>query len=341
MKVPKKCVGCGEYFVPNCNAQKFCNKACREKTRNPIKKKILKKCVGCGVHFIPVCGVQKFCNGLCQRKTYYKENKERIKKKRHEHYEKNKEVVKERHKKYCEKNKERILKYRVEIYRAYISREFEFFYDEIAKTFEFPDPDVFKEKCMKKFLEIWEKIKKGTKFRSPFYLGPVFIYLFFKVNGIKISKHKIMKCSIINEYDFRRGLVEIVPMYTDYVKRDKRKIVIDKLIGVMREVDSLSNLQFAKTSKQIIDIFWTNLKKIREEIIVGIIILLSSVKMELNFGKFNEICKIIGVSPGSVHNALNNHIFTKKDGEQFRGLRKSSDLVKEYVTNQINAIAEV
>ena len=31
MKALKKCVGCGEHFIPNCNAQKYCTRRCRLK----------------------------------------------------------------------------------------------------------------------------------------------------------------------------------------------------------------------------------------------------------------------------------------------------------------------
>ena len=267
--------------------------------------KALKKCIGCEEHFIPSSNAQKYCTEGCRLKTYEKERQEKTEK-------------------YLKDKEELIIERRRRVWRDNLSREFEFFYNKIVRSCGLSGIGNFKKKCVENLLEIWEKIGKGTKYRAPYYLSPPFIYLFLKLNGIKVDKYEIMNSFFMNETDFRRGLMKIVPLYSDYVRRDKKRIVFHKITEVMGEFDFMYNLQFAKTSKQITTVFWSKLKNIREELIVGIVLLLTSVKMELDCGKFSRICGVVGINHSSVHNALNNHIFTKKNSERFRGLRKSS-----------------
>lgn len=93
----------------------------------------------------------------------------------------------------------------------------------------------FKEECIIKWKIVWNNIKGGTKYRSPYKSGPIFIYLFLRTKGI--NRAIIIGLCKMPEKDFRDGLKIMVPLYKEYRERDKRKSVCAYLLGIAEDIE--------------------------------------------------------------------------------------------------------
>lgn len=60
-------------------------------------------------------------------------------------------------------------------------------YDKITFTLHFPLSETIKRQCIALFLEIYDKLKWGTKFRSPHNLSPIVTYMFFNMKGWNVN----------------------------------------------------------------------------------------------------------------------------------------------------------
>lgn len=78
--IMKRCLNCGNYFVPNGNSQKFCSPECRyqaEQSRRPSEAVQEERfCERCGEQFVSKRADQKYCSDRCRNRM--KQIKHRI-----------------------------------------------------------------------------------------------------------------------------------------------------------------------------------------------------------------------------------------------------------------------
>ncbi|MBA7645083.1 hypothetical protein ES703_52836 [subsurface metagenome] len=267
-------------------------------------------CELCGQSFIPHGHNQKYCSEPCKnesdenyRKAYYEAYREKINKVNR---------LREANKRF---------------------HFFEAIYDNTLTSIKEHVNEEFRQEYIVKCQEIWEKIKKKTKYRSPRYCGSIFIYLFFKSKGISINKSTLKAVYKINEKEFRRGMRVLIPLFKEYCQRDKKKHVIKQIfrIAMYFELDTV----FIRTAQHIINVFWSYLETLKEETIAGVILLLSLVKMQITSLKFLEVCKILNADASTVYNAINTQLFNESEGITFRGFRKSSQSVKTFLDERL------
>lgn len=96
--------------------------------------------------------------------------------------------------------------------------------------------------------------------------------------------------------------------------------------------------EFIQTSFKILYAFWSNLKNIKEELIVGAVILLSVVKMNAEHDIFYKTCELIELKPSSIYNTVDNHIFSKINLEGYTRFKISSEIVKIFVNKKLQLL---
>lgn len=269
-----------------------------------------KICELCGQLFIPHGHRQKYCNEPCRnesseiyRKAYHEAHKEKINKTNR---------LREANKRF---------------------HFFEAIYDNTLTSIKEHVNEEFRQEYVVKCEQIWKKIKKKTKYRSPRYCGSIFIYLFFKSKGISINKSTLKELYGINEKEFRKGMRVLIPLFKEYCQRDKKKHVIKQIFRIAMYFEF--NTVFIKTAQHITNVFWSYLETLKEETIAGVILLLSLVKMQITSLKFLEVCKILNTNAGTVYNAINTQLFNESEGRPFRGFRKSSQSVKTFLDERL------
>ena len=232
-------------------------------------------------------------------------------------------------KKYRKKSLKYPESYQGEQHEAYIIEASQIIYDKILKVHFIPIKQELKLVYINTFFEVWKKIKEKTKYRSPFYSCPVFAYIFLKVEGIYLEKRKIKNHFSITEKEFRKGMSLLIPLYERYIKRDKKEIVINHTKDTTEALEM--GHPFFKTALRIIDVFWPQLKPIKEDLGTGVVLLLSFITLDLPSAKFSEACKQIKVKVSSVYNAVNSYILNKLPFVRFCGFRKSSDYLRAFI----------
>ncbi len=215
-------------------------------------------------------------------------------------------------------------------------KSFDLLFNEILKDINYIYFKIkLKQECLEKFIDVRNQINTGSKFRNPNKLGPTFIFMFFMSKGINI-KNEVIKHYGLTRTEFRRTLKRIIPLYKDYLKRDKKKIIFSQIEMIIYNLRLSS--EFVQTSLKIFDAFWSYLKNTKEESIVGAIILLSVMKMNIKHDVFYNACELIGVSPSSIYNVIDNHIFSKVNLEGYTTFKIASEIVKKFVNKKLQLL---
>ena len=291
---------------------------------------LVKICPQCEFPFTPDHGNQKFCSEKCVMEMEI--NYSKI------YYEKNRERIRANSKRAYDKNREKIIEY----FRKYRVRKtlesFELVYNEILKDTDYIHSKYkLKQECLEKFSEVWKQIKAGQDLKNPYKSGPTFIFLFFMTKGINIKKEVINRFELTRA-EFIKTLKQLIPFYKDYLKRDKKKIVFSQINMIIYNL-GLSP-EFFMTSFKIFNAFSSYLKNIKEELITATVILLSIMKLNAEHSIFYNVCKLIGIKPSSIYNAIDTHIFSKINLKGYTTFKITSEIVRELLDKKLQLITQ-
>jgi len=205
--------------------------------------------------------------------------------------------------------------------RMYLKKS-EAIHDRIMENFSISNG--LKDEFIQKWYAVSQKIPPRIKYRNPYCSCPIFCFLFYKSRGISLNKTKIKELYNITEKNFRKGLRVILPLYNEFQNRDKKGITIKHLVKVTEKLNL--NAEITITAIYLLDGFWSRLNRLKEEVIAGIIFLLTYIKLEISSPKFSTVCKMVPVNTSSVYYSMNKYIF-----KNFRGIKTSSPLVKTFL----------
>jgi len=197
-------------------------------------------------------------------------------------------------------------------------------HDRIMESINIPITKDLKQEFIQKFYEVFKKIPPRIKYRSPYCSCPIFCFLFYKTKGISLDKSKIKKRYNMSEKSFRKGLSLILPLYNEFQNRDKKGITIKHLVKVTEKLNL--NAEITIMAISLLDRFWSPLTRLKEELIAGIIFLLTYIKLEISNPRFSAVCEMIPVNASSVYNAMSRYLF-----KNFSGIEASAPLVKTFL----------
>lgn len=218
-------------------------------------------------------------------------------------------------------------------HEAHILNASQLIYNEILNLHQIPVKKELKLTFIDLFFGAWKRIKKGTKFRSPAYSCPVFIYLFCKSEGIILDKEKIKAHFNITEKEFRKGLSLLIPLYEQYAERDKKSYLIRQAEHLVKAL--ALDPPFLMTALRIIDVFWPQLQGIKEKLAIGVVLLLSFITLGLPSSRFSDACQTSKVRKSSAYNAVNAHILNETPSIRFRGFSNPTDHIKTYIDGRL------
>jgi transcriptional regulator len=185
---------------------------------------------------------------------------------------------------------------------------FELLYDELILNLKLPNANQLKQQCFEVFYRIWSKVKKGSKLRDTFRLGPPVIYMFLKVRCFPLNTSDIIKNSHLNRVEFKKYLKLAVPYYPEYQKRNNAKLLVLKKINEIGTFFEF-NSDFKEASEKIMGVFWPYIKNTIESVIVGVIVIRMS----------------------SAEYTIKNKVFKELHLDCFKGIKKSSELIKKII----------
>ena len=206
---------------------------------------------------------------------------------------------------------------------------FEEIYDNIILTLDSTADKKLKQACFTLLLDIYNKLKWGTKFRGPQNLSPIIIYMFFNMKGRNVTIKDITDTLNISDKDMRQGLKEIIKVYPEYLKKDKKMLVLNRVKQTRAKFRLPA--QFIANSKAIMERFWPYLNNTTENVIAGTVCVLTIIAMDIKGYYYSQICKSIGIAPSTVIYQIKNNLFKRFHITGFQSVAKSRDLIKELI----------
>ena len=207
-------------------------------------------------------------------------------------------------------------------------------YDKITFTLHFPLGETIKRQCIALFLEIYNKLKWGTKYRSPHNLSPIVIYMFFNMRGWNIDIKDITGIINISDKNMRQGLKEIIKVYPEYLKKDKKVLVLNRIQQI--QVKFALPVEFVINSKAIMEKLWPFIYNTTENIIAGTVCVLTVIAMDIKKHNYPQICNNIGIAPSSVIYQIKNKLFKRLHISGFQSVEKSREMIKELILQNVS-----
>ncbi len=227
------------------------------------------------------------------------------------------------------KNEKRLIGYK----KARLFDAFENAYDNIILTLNLPGDKELKSECFKFFLTIRNKLKKGTKYRVAKKLSPIVVFMFLKMRGFNINIKDITKKINLSKKELKQDLNEIIKIYPEYLKKDRRVLIQNQLEQVKNKFKFPE--EFMNNSKAILEKFWPYISNTTEDVAAGTVCVLTMIGMDIKKYKYSQICGYIGITQSAVIYQIKNKIFERLHISGFQSIKKSKLLIKDLIKNNV------
>ena len=188
-------------------------------------------------------------------------------------------------------------------------------------------PMSFADAIFKKVIEIRSKLGIGTKYRNPEKLVPIVIYLFFKLKGKTIDKHKILEVSAITKKEFHSFLLQIDLFIPQYAERNRKKYILQRIMEI---TDHFSlKMGFYYQSKKILYKLWDIIKGTTDNVVAGLVSSISILCLETVDVKVSAICERLNIQMSTIQCQVEKKIFEHYHVPGFESLIKSSHLLRK------------
>ena len=211
---------------------------------------------------------------------------------------------------------------------------FEKIYDKVIFTLHFPADKKLERKCFAFFLNIWYRVKSGTKFRGAEKLSPITIFMFFNMRGLNLDIKDISDKINISDKKIRQGLKEIIKIYPEYLKKDRKVLALNKLAHIKTSFTFPE--EFMENSKAILEKFWPYIRNTKENVIAGTVCVLTIIAMDIKEYNYSQICASIGIAQSTVIYQIKNNLFKRLRITGFETISKSNKLIKDLIIKNID-----
>lgn len=216
---------------------------------------------------------------------------------------------------------------------------------EISRIFNYLSlAESFRNIVFEKFKEVREKLRPGTKYRSPEKLIPICIYYTFKFQNISVNEDELLEISKISKKDFNTFKLQINRFLPQYKYRKRKEYILQK-VSEIRHTFNL-NMDFYFQTKKILFKLWEVIKNTKDDVIAGLV---SSISVLCSFPEkatVNSICKKLGIKMSTIQSQVKKKIFDNFSEDGFVSLVKSAGLLKNIMQKlglieKQNAIVEI
>ena len=134
---------------------------------------------------------------------------------------------------------------------------------------------------------IWEHVR--SYYKKAERLVPAVLYIFFKIKCINIKKDKIIEVANLTKRKFKIYFLEAVRHCPEYFSRNRTKMVQRLLLSL--KIHFHFDREFIQVSEFLLRKFGNRLMNTTDNIIAGIVCILTMVKLDVNLVRHNAICK--------------------------------------------------
>ncbi|TFF97006.1 MAG: hypothetical protein EU547_05570 [Promethearchaeota archaeon] len=193
-------------------------------------------------------------------------------------------------------------------------------------------PSSFENPIFKKFEQIFNNIKKCTKFRAPRKILPAIIFYYCREKNISLQSKDFIQICKVSADEFRRARILYLKIFQDYFARNRVKL-IKSYVSDIKESLNL-DYEFYENSLRMAQYFWDDIYQTSDKVIAGLV---SSLAVLCNYSYYNElvsisdICRIVNIRPSTINAQISKTIVEKLEIVGFESPVKSSDLIKIYL----------
>ena len=206
-----------------------------------------------------------------------------------------------------------------------VEKPFHYIYDLIMAKTQLENHKNLKGEAYTLFQEVRNKIKKGRSYRNESRLSPIVIYLFLKITNIDFHLNDLLNAVGLTLADFKKGLNAVLPYCLEYKKRNRKTITHKKIVRI-NDIFNLSP-QFLYVSDILLERLWPLICNTREEIIAGVISILTIIKLSIQSVNYIDLCSELGIGMSSVFYNVKNKILAPQQIEGFTGFRSSTSVL--------------
>lgn len=143
----------------------------------------------------------------------------------------------------------------------------------------------------------------------------------------------ITKIINISDKDMRQGLKEIIQVYPEYLKKDKKMLALNRIQQI--QVKFGLPVEFTINSKAIMEKLWSFIYNTTENIIAGTVCVLTLIAMDIKTCNYTQICENIGIAPSTVIYQIKNKLFKRFHISGFQSVEKSRELIKDLIMKNV------
>ena len=206
-------------------------------------------------------------------------------------------------------------------------------FDSIVRKLKLPEMAAYKKECQELLDQVHPRIKIYTKFSKLPLLVPIVVYAVFRAKGTTIKARDFCKASDISISDFKKGLLIVSPIYSQYVERNCEESVSRLIAKIVAQFNFDS--MFRDTTREMFRIFYTSFKNTKDNIAAGLIITLSFVALDYELPVLSEIFEALGTDITRAHYNLDKKIFLPNQLGDFKGFAKSKEKLKQFLLTKI------
>jgi len=192
-----------------------------------------------------------------------------------------------------------------------------------------------REKAIKTFFKVLDELPKSPSYKHLNRILPVFIFSFLRANTIDVSISLLLNLSGMDRHKCFQALKRINGIFPEYVKRDRRQVVLGKvrMVKVSFGLDS----RFFENATKILKRFWEFLCNTGDNIIAGTIAALALLSVNSNLPVL-RVCEKIGISQSAIIYQIRNKLLRGLNITGFKTFRQAKKVLISEVLEKVVGI---
>ncbi|MHA2336142.1 MAG: hypothetical protein ACXACX_02515 [Candidatus Hodarchaeales archaeon] len=201
---------------------------------------------------------------------------------------------------------------------------------EISRIFESLSlPRSRQEHVKEKFMEIYPKLKLGSKYKNPEKLVAIIIYMELKLENIVIKRRDLVRNSTLAKKEFNNFFMHVRRFFPHYPMRNRSNYVMGKILGFTEHFNL--GMSFYLLSKDILTKLWEGIKYTTDDVIAGLCTSIATLCKYKDVIKISSICEFLNIQMSTIQFQVKNRIFEEFKLPGFVSLVKSSALLKGFI----------
>ena len=215
--------------------------------------------------------------------------------------------------------------------KVILQKSFDMIYNKIISEIQPVRAVISMYDCHSFYLDIYNKIKKGSKYRDSLKLTPITIFFYLKSRNVFITTTEFINAANMTREEFRKDFKAIYPFCGSFTYNNHKAIIYSLIIQIQEKFnlpDSFNNV-----SRDILNKFGHLLMNTKPEITAGVVSILSLLKLRIHSVRILTICETLGFQMSTALYQVKNSFLKRMGIEGFQGFKKTPNLIEPLLQN--------